>query len=234
MRHGQGYHNVAGEFDDSQYLWEDLEDAHLTPEGERQCEDLRMKTEKFLSNTELVITSPLNRAIQTALHSFPFLLNNVPWIALDQVREQTGQHPCDRRRPISEKQGLYPMVDFQYVRDDHDELYRKYTNCREPLESVIDRCRQFLSWLPHRSESEIIVVAHGIFIETLVHDVLKLPHGSLGKEEYETKEKLVDDNDLDRSILYERRYFNNCEMRTVKLELKENFVYHSSYQKYFD
>ena len=39
-----------------------------------------------------------------------------PFVAMEACREHIGEHPCDRRRPISEQRRDFPGVDFSLVR----------------------------------------------------------------------------------------------------------------------
>ncbi|KAL2471460.1 Phosphoglycerate mutase-like protein 2 [Abeliophyllum distichum] len=72
VRHAQGIHNVAGELDHSAYLSPDLFDAHLTPLGWQQVDNLRkhVHSSGLSKRIELVIVSPLLRTMQTAVGVF--------------------------------------------------------------------------------------------------------------------------------------------------------------------
>ena len=76
IRHGEGYHNLYGEKDRSAYRSEQFADAHLTPLGWDQCAALRSHLESatthdgkdaLLDRIELVVVSPLMRALETAV-----------------------------------------------------------------------------------------------------------------------------------------------------------------------
>jgi broad specificity phosphatase PhoE len=190
VRHAEGFHNVAGKQDPLfGYLREDLVDAKLTDLGIKQCQQLSEKSKKIVKNAELLVISPLNRTLQTSLYSFPFLLGTNPWVVMDEVREQTGLHPCDRRESITTKKAAFPQFDFTNIIDDEDPLYDLY-NMREPHHKVAERAKKFLSWLKEREENEIIVVAHAGYLYLLMRDVFKL----------------TDEQSLEE--------FHNCELRT--------------------
>ncbi|KAI8000092.1 Phosphoglycerate mutase-like protein 2 [Camellia lanceoleosa] len=61
VRHAQGIHNIEGEKDHSAYLSDELFDAHLTPLGWQQVDNLRkhVHTCGISKKVELVVTSPL-------------------------------------------------------------------------------------------------------------------------------------------------------------------------------
>ncbi|EFH64510.1 predicted protein [Arabidopsis lyrata subsp. lyrata] len=72
VRHAQGVHNVEGEKNHEAYLSEDLFDAHLTPLGWQQVDNLlkHVKASGISNSIELVVVSPLLRTLQTAVGTF--------------------------------------------------------------------------------------------------------------------------------------------------------------------
>jgi broad specificity phosphatase PhoE len=195
VRHAEGHHNVAGRTDPAGYLREDLEDAELTDFGKKQCQKLNALHGAKVSGAQLVVFSPMNRTIQTASLSFPELINKVPWVAVEQLREQSGLHPCDRRKPISEHKKTYPHVDFGQIKDNEDKLYRLFPQ-RERESDVTIRARKFMQWLKQRPESEIIVVSHHKYLQMLFRELIA------------TTDEATSNVD-----------FTNCEMRTFVIDL---------------
>eukprot|EP01038_Epipyxis_sp_PR26KG_P005051 gene5051-7049_t len=195
VRHAQGDHNVAGEQDRFYgYLREDLEDANLTTTGIIQCKKLSEKAKHVVSNSQLLLVSPMNRTIQTAKYSFPYLLtkeSKIKWLALESIREQTGLHPCDRRKSISEHKLIYNYIDFSFIENDKDPLYHLYTQ-REPNHKVVERGNEFMKWLSDQTEDDIIVVTHSAFLRHLFNEVIQ-----------------VDERD--------KAHFENCEMRSFRI-----------------
>jgi broad specificity phosphatase PhoE len=191
VRHAEGYHNVAGRVDPLfGYLREDLEDAVLTEVGIAQCKALYADSENRMQNAQLLVVSPMNRTMQTATIGFAHLKGKIPWIAIEDLRERTGLHPCDRRRSISDHRASFGHVDFSFVADDADPLFWKY-KLREPNAHVIQRARRFVEWLKERPEKEVIVVSHHGYLLDLMGEVLQTTH--------------PDSDAID---------FKNCEMRT--------------------
>jgi hypothetical protein len=70
IRHGQGYHNVAGEVQYKSYKSEEWFDAHLTQEGWKQATQLHAHLRAVNLCPDLVIVSPLMRALETAVAVF--------------------------------------------------------------------------------------------------------------------------------------------------------------------
>ena len=175
-RHAEGLHNVVGEVDPSAYLLEENEDASLSQNGVLQCLKFAAIEQelKISSNSTLLIVSPHRRTLQTATYSFPHLIFQIPWIASEDIRERTGLHPCDRRRPISEQLRHYPHIDFSELIEDEDNLYPLYTLKREPSSSVTKRGLAFLDHVSKRPEKEIIVVTHSAFLEHFLETVVDM------------------------------------------------------------
>lgn len=210
VRHAQGIHNVVLEekrgIDEigDVHLSPKLFDAPLSPKGVQQVsEQHKQILESGLLNTiELVITSPLRRAMETAVgifrghkdinlsHNFP------PIVALELCRERMGLYPCDRRESISTRRICFPEIDFTMVESDEDALWREEE--RENLEEVSARGFRFLKWLWERPEKEIAVVSHGIFLQQTLcalHEKVSIP--------------------LEDSLLTR---FANCELRSIRID----------------
>ncbi|CAE5986136.1 unnamed protein product [Arabidopsis arenosa] len=228
VRHAQGIHNVAGEKDHSAYSSEDYFDAHLTPLGWQQVDNLRnhVLATQLLNKVELVIVSPLLRTIQTAVGAFggeedtnggdatPLMvanagnsdrpaissLNSPPFLAVELCRETMGDHPCDRRRSVTEYKALFPAIDFSIIETDKDVLWKP--SPRESLEEVAARGVEFIKWIWTRKEKEIAIVSHSGFLHGLL--------SSFGKD-------CCDDIKKELSI-----HFSNCELRSMVIVDKGN------------
>lgn len=145
IRHGQALHNVANHCNDR--------DPKLTPLGEHQAKQVQLPIKP-----DLIVISPLTRAVQTAALAFPslyylFHLN-------DNLQEkEAGTLPCDTGR---EKEDLY--MDFPYLdKMIFDSLQKNWYN---PSNLVQQRVVVFKDWLKTRSEKVIAIVAHdGVFQE---------------------------------------------------------------------
>ncbi|XP_043712502.1 phosphoglycerate mutase-like protein 1 isoform X1 [Telopea speciosissima] len=190
VRHAQGIHNVEGEIDHKAYLSPKLFDAHLTPLGWQQVDNLRehVHSSGLAKSIELVITSPLLRTMQTAVGVFggagyvdgmeapPLMVSKAgnsdrpaissidcpPFLAVELCREHLGVHPCDKRRSIREYQPLFPAIDFSLIESDEDILWK--ADIRETKEEVGARGMKFINWLWTRKEKEIAVVTHSGFL----------------------------------------------------------------------
>jgi broad specificity phosphatase PhoE len=197
IRHAEGEHNVAGKNNPLGYLRQDLVDANLSKFGVQQCNDFATDPSKsnIVQSAELLVVSPMNRTLQTASYCFPSLINRIPWIAIENLRETTGLHPCDKRLTITQHKESYGHVDFEGIAHDADPMYHLYT-LREPHEDVRRRCREFLQWLRSRPEKDIIIVTHSAYLREMVGAVLE----------------------IENSPNHEIR-FQNCECRTYIVTL---------------
>jgi len=220
VRHGQGYHNVAGEKDYGAYMSYDFFDASLTSLGWQQVDNLRKHIWKtgIASRIELVVTSPLTRTMQTAVGVFggggyidgdaspPLMVtgagkgnhaaitsaNCPPFIASECCREQMGLHPCDKRKSINEYRPLFPGIDFSLVETNEDLLWK--SDVREGGIELAARGRAFINWLLTRKEKEIAVVSHSSF---LIHTL-----GLFGKDCHSLVRKEI------------HKAYANCELRS--------------------
>ena len=84
----------------------------------------------YCLQVDVVLVSPLTRAVETALLMFPSdPAPTVPIVAVEWCREAHGGHPCDQRRPISVISKEFPQVNFSQVATDDDTWHRKDRRC---------------------------------------------------------------------------------------------------------
>lgn len=220
VRHGQGFHNVAGEIDYKNYLSAEYLDASLTDLGWQQSEALHAHLDAtgIKAQVELVVVSPLLRTLQTAAgvwggsglpeggeeplmvdglgkspHAAIAAPKGLKFVANEWCREQNGMHPCDRRSSITFYKNRFPTVDFSEVATDEDTWWKETE--RESAQELFFRARRFVRWLLDRPESRIAVVSHSSFIFHLCH-----LFGS-------------DCSNVVRNEI--QQGFRNCEMRSV-------------------
>ena len=114
---------------------------------------------------DLVIVSPLTRALQTALGLFGDHPRTPPLLVASMARERV-ENSCDVGRPPSALAVDFPTLDVAHLDEvwwhaegDPDER----GNCIEPPEAVDARAAHFRRFLLDRPERVIAVVAHGTF-----------------------------------------------------------------------
>lgn len=182
VRHGQGIHNEA-ESSLGTVHWEAVEarseqyfDAKLTEIGRNQAKSLLDSLTKMQQSTptfkfDLLIVSPLSRAIETAQIAFQPLFDNpkFPIYSHEMIRETIGRHYCDKRRSITELKQLYPRINFSEsdaFNSDSDLLWN--ANERETQKQIHLRAIKFLNWCFDRfpDKKHILVTAHNGIIGT--------------------------------------------------------------------
>ncbi|KAJ6685702.1 BROAD-SPECIFICITY PHOSPHATASE YOR283W-RELATED, partial [Salix purpurea] len=219
VRHAQGTHNVAGEIDHNALLSPEYFDANLSPLGWQQVGNLRKQVHAsgLPRRIDLVITSPLCRAMQTATQVFGSegqineseganidnsgisSLKCPPIVAAELCRERLGVHPCDKRRTISENRSRFPTIDFSLIESDEDILWK--TDARETDEEIAARGLEFMSWLWTRPEKEIAIVTYHRFLQHTLNALSNDCHPSV-------KNKMC-------------KKFGNCELRSMIIVDKE-------------
>jgi len=177
IRHGESTHNLK--FRECTTWWScqcfniNLRDSPLSSQGKAQVEKVRKQLETSHVQVQVVLTSPLTRALQTA--QIAFAKTNVP-IEVNALQREAIRNRCDIGRSPDVLAKEFPSIDFTKL-----EKVWWYTsqvkspNCksmREPLEpeSVVDeRVQQFRSYLQSRSEECIGIIGHSLFFKKLTN-----------------------------------------------------------------
>lgn len=206
VRHGEGYHNKAQrewrakqDYDGSSSPYSfDIDqefkflDPKLTEVGTKQAEELEKITK--LLKVDIIITSPLQRAIQTAEIGFSSQIKNkVKFIAEELCHEIGGFHTCDKRLSVTELKSAYPKVEFSGIETEDDPLWLDgYT--RESAKDISIRSAKFINFLQERPETRIVVTSHSTIL-------LAIFNASLLLENYS-----------------DRQWFGTGEMRSVVID----------------
>jgi broad specificity phosphatase PhoE len=164
-------------------------DSPLSETGVRQAQQLQKSRPAFVQDLDLVVTSPLTRALQTfELGVKDHLPDHVPIVALPHAAERLYLI-SDQGRPVQELQKQFPYVDFEtgFEADDDNvaggwgggeswwyqhQLDVRYAEWRptgkgqryacpgEPDHAFEERMLRLHKWLEDRPESKIAVVCH--------------------------------------------------------------------------
>ena len=103
VRHGQGDHNASIKG------WQ-LCDPPLNAKGEGQVKQLATELKPQLKQFDLIVVSPLTRAMQTATGGFDGV--KCPWAVQPLLRERMGA-PCDSGRTKCELLRDFPKIQVQ-------------------------------------------------------------------------------------------------------------------------
>ena len=186
QRHGQGYHNLIylmmAEHGSpvldiyntdpmlNPFVRSELADAPLTSLGREQCLEKRQLANSL--NPELIVVSPLHRAVQTAQLTFADFIGDVRFVAHDLCREELGLLVCNKRRPLSETTREFPHVDFSLTSGEEEDRLWQPDERESPL-AKSKRIYSFLTdYIQHRPEKEIAVVGHSAYFFNMCNAVL--------------------------------------------------------------
>ncbi|KAK5580080.1 hypothetical protein RB653_000093 [Dictyostelium firmibasis] len=179
IRHGESTFNEQYNELEDPYLF----DARLTEFGEKQANQLSNNVRELLKDVELVITSPLTRALDTTKIGLLNLIKDksIKCLVSPIHRELlTTSDDNGRIKSIIEKE--YPEFDFSLINDERwwipeiDDLFEIKSNLsidinqyfkkspfRESESLLLKRIEEFKKFLLTRSESIIAVVGHADF-----------------------------------------------------------------------
>lgn len=146
-------------------------DAPLTEKGRQQAFLLQAMVKAMEAKPRLVVLSPNCRAIQTGVIVFEELLSqqDVPFLAHEMAREETGVHVCDKRRPKSRQAKEFPQVDFSLLESEEDIIFQN--NHRESKAEVGERVYTFMEWLSKRPEQHVGVASHSGWLLTVFNGI---------------------------------------------------------------
>eukprot|EP00934_Nitzschia_sp_Nitz4_P000252 Nitzschia sp. Nitz4//scaffold41_size133979//51842//52612//NITZ4_003343-RA/size133979-snap-gene-0.102-mRNA-1//1//CDS//3329551458//252//frame0 len=183
IRHGVAKHNVldaAGNRPDIHTI--EYWDPPLLYQGKRQALEAGERLKLWWKSAfkgeqiQLIVTSPLTRCLQTA--TLGFLPGDVyadrqaidpepTFYCTELVREAIGEHYSDKRRIKSLLQKHWSHVEFETDMPEDDELW--FPDHRETIRDMEQRIDAFLQDLVKRSEKNMVVVSHGVWIEVCFH-----------------------------------------------------------------
>lgn len=160
IRHGESTFNAAWRETGTDPL---QFDAPLSPAGIEQVRSARKAVEGL--PVELVVTSPLTRALQTAAGLFDGHRRSPPIVVHPLMRERV-ENSCDIGRSPRALAAEFPALDLAHLDDVwwHAEGTADTRGiCVEPIARVTARAAQFKAYLRARPERCIAVVGHGTF-----------------------------------------------------------------------
>ena len=171
VRHAEALHNkdakLFSDFYEGRHLSEDYIDSRLSEEGIKQCEHLKTILNEKVPFPDLIISSSLSRAIQTARISYP----SAEILVTDRCIERRADNISDKRSDISYLKTIFDNVNFDDI--EHDK-YHLFDSDKEmhptPFSSdkCISRAKAFIDYLFERPETNIIVFTHSVFLYHIV------------------------------------------------------------------
>lgn len=215
QRHGQGYHNLFGditrefgkeiEIDDpdpskNPFVRPEIRDSPLTHFGRTEAMNRQSEVKSRKLSPQVVIVSPLHRAIQTALITFESChKDGIPFVAHEGCREQLGLLTCNKALPLSQTKVDFPTVDFDLISHGEEDSLWSPEEREHPVPEA-NRVYKFLTeFLMHRKEEEIAVVCHSAWLFSMCNAVV--------------------DCDGDETL---ESWFGTSEIRSVKISFHED------------
>ncbi|MBT5048216.1 MAG: histidine phosphatase family protein [Rhodospirillaceae bacterium] len=161
IRHGQSTFNIHFEATGIDPLHFD---APLSALGMKQVAELRAQVAEL--NVDLVVTSPLTRALETAVGLFGG--ETVPIVVSSLHRERLG-NSCDVGRAPEILSAAFPALNFDHLDDVwwHDGEKDDRGVPVEPDPIFLNRVTAFSRWVVSRPERTVAIVGHGTFIHRL-------------------------------------------------------------------
>lgn len=168
IRHGESTFNAAYQATGVDPLHVD---ARLSETGLAQVAAARGALRPVA--VELVVVSPLTRALQTALGLFGDHPSR-PTILVEALHREHGNASCDVGRAPALLAAEYPQLAFDHLPETwwEDDAHCPEPDHRgirvEPIEACKARVERFRAWLLARPERSIAVVGHGTFFSHLL------------------------------------------------------------------
>jgi broad specificity phosphatase PhoE len=168
IRHGESTFNAAAASGGDPLHY----DAPLSELGQAQVE----RTRALLRGrtVELVITTPLTRALQTTAGLFAGHPSS-PTVLVEALHRERVENSCDVGRSPLLLTTAFPAFTFDHLPEvwwhNHDAPDARGV-CVEPIDLVHARAGQFRQLLLQRPERHIAVVGHGTFFRALTGRVL--------------------------------------------------------------
>jgi glucosyl-3-phosphoglycerate phosphatase len=211
VRHGESTHNaqvyaaLGVDTNDERYV-----DAKLTPRGAAQADALAIRVRDIAP--QLVVSSPLTRAIDTSLRACALLPAPRPRYVVRAECTERLAYACDIGSSVSILENAFPQLDFGHVQPRNawwwtpEKLELPTTNSSlellrrsppgsragiEPIEMITRRVNAFRSWLIAQPESDVMVFGHGAYLRRFMMS--------------------------EGSAIGAVPWFNNCEVRTIRL-----------------
>lgn len=170
IRHGESTFNAAHRLGGGD---PGHRDARLTPRGQAQAQEARQRLTDI--PFELVVVSPLTRAIETAAIVFGEHPNQ-PRVLVEVLHRECQESSCDVGRATSEIAAEFPHLDVGHL---PEIWWHAEPGCEvggypvEPRHLFDARVAGFRDWLRTRPESTIAVVGHGTFFYHLTGTFLE-------------------------------------------------------------
>ena len=159
IRHGHALHNeLFHKIGVRAFKMPAMIDAPLTQEGHFQSIELG-KSWSYKTNIELILVSPLTRALETCMNIFGD--TDITIECHEFLREYPiGEDTCNKRSSLTILKHKYPTIDFNLSMD-QDSLWRE--DYRETFDELEQRLQEMIKYLKSRPEKNIAIISHNSY-----------------------------------------------------------------------
>ena len=161
IRHAQSEANASLDLDYQTFYY----DPHITNLGKQQAARAKKISDKI--DFDLIVCSPLTRALQTFEYMFPRPIQNT--VVLSFIREYLNDSSDVGRQPDVLKKE-FANFDFSGLRkfwwNNDVPIDEKEINY-ESIQDLNARVKKFKKWIDGRDEEKIAVISHGTFISRI-------------------------------------------------------------------
>lgn len=178
LRHAESVHNVSKDF--SQL------DPSLTSLGFEEAAKLNQSF-PYAGRVGVIITSPLRRAIQTALAAFRSILDkryfdpssgygveNGAVIVIDPLLQERSALGCDTGSDRAVLETAFPRLDFEGLGEAWPSKEGIFSADDEAVHERARRARRGLvelsEQLSNREKRDVVIVTHGVFMKFLTEE----------------------------------------------------------------
>lgn len=167
IRHGQSTFNAVH---DETGIDPMLFDAPLSPLGMVQVESARQQL-AALPAPDIILSSPLTRALQTAVGLFG---GHTTPIEVSDLHHERLEDSCDVGRSPRVLAGEFPQLRFDHLADPWWHVGEPDARgfATEPMSTFMQRVDRFASWARSQHGKTVMVVGHAAFFQQLTGDRL--------------------------------------------------------------
>lgn len=117
---------------------------------------------------QLLLASPLRRAIQTCQLSFAPCIERGLVISAVPHAEEVSDTPSDTGSPVEVLREEFGEVNFEFLKE---KWYLREGEFATDAKAVNERAKKLRKWIKQRPEKEIALVSHGFFNHFLTGEV---------------------------------------------------------------
>ena len=166
IRHGYSLHNkLFKQIGENAYRLPECIDSYLLDEGVNDAMKLNARENCKLETAELVLVSPLSRALLTAFIGFSGMNKQIE-VAEILKEWPNGLDTPNQRKKKSELEYLFPKFNFDEVYTEEDCTWN--SEREETIEELNVRINKFKDYVKQRKENIIFVIGHTSFLSNMI------------------------------------------------------------------